>query len=517
MPTTVRSLAGLPTAASSTSAPYIAGREANIVPIDEEALGFPTDVIDLTNVTFPFPNRHYMLDAARLRADLGFESRVSIRRMIEEFAADWSEKPDRTPKRYERRGASPATAGFGGRRVTEGGSRRSQRRVSMQLFNESMTRDELLRHVGGLQQIACVQLMSFEEAHSRGSRFLDFRTGSGFHFTVMIDRGMDPGFCDYRGASMAWIPARRLPAPWYFDGSDVNWVRVALGGLCNTCGLVHIGNPQDIDTAYYGWTARETDRYGVHDRIAVTPAERFSYGERWEGDRCFLWAEGTIREEIVYGENLVLTRRYEAELGKSAFTIHDAVTNEGHYESPHQILYHFNIGYPVVDDGAELLGAVSGPVPGSMFDEDADAQSEKYRTFIASHPKLPRRGIRDSPRRRSHRADGCGRGQPGIRRWSRPRRLLALRYPNLAHLYRVAHDGRRALRRRHGAGIESVFDGSGAGSPGIPDHAAALRTSRIQAGIRRVVRPSGDRRISPRLCQRRGSVPLPTELQGGQE
>ena len=73
----------------------------------------------------------------------------------------------------------------------------------------------------------------------------------------MVDEGVDSGYCEYQGASMAWIPTRRFPGPWYFDGSDVNWVRVALGGLCNTCGLVHIGNPQDIDTEYYGWTARE--------------------------------------------------------------------------------------------------------------------------------------------------------------------------------------------------------------------------------------------------------------------
>jgi hypothetical protein len=159
-------------------------------------------------------------------------------------------------------------------------------------------------------------------------------------------------------------------------------VRVALGGLCNTCGLVTIGNPQDLDTEYYGWAARPTDRYGVHDRIAVTPAERFSYGERWEGDRCFLWAEGTVREEIIYGENLVLTRRYEAEMGTSSFTVHDTVTNEAFYPSPHQLLYHFNIGFPVIDDGAELVAAVSGPVPGSMFDDAAENQTEKYRHFV---------------------------------------------------------------------------------------------------------------------------------------
>lgn len=252
----------------------------------------------------------------------------------------------------------------------------------MRIFGTEVSRNELLRHIGSIHQVGGVQLLSFEEGQGRGGRFLDFRTGSGFHFTVMVDRGMDPSFCEFNGASMAWIPPRLFPAPWYYEGTDVNWVRVVLGGLCNTCGLVHIGNPQDIDTSYYGWTARPTDRYGVHDRIAIIPASRFSYGERWEGDRCILWAEGTVREEIVYGENLVLTRRYEAELGGTSFRIHDVVTNEGFYPSPHQLLYHFNIGYPVVDDGAELIAPVSGPVPGSMFEEGAEAQTEKYRVFV---------------------------------------------------------------------------------------------------------------------------------------
>lgn len=252
----------------------------------------------------------------------------------------------------------------------------------MRIYGKDTSRNQLFRHIGSIHQVGGVQLFSFEEGHGRGSRFLDFRTGTGFRFTVMVDRGMDPGLCDYAGASLAWIPPRLFPGPWYFDGSDINWVRVGLGGLCNTAGLVHIGNPQDIDTAYYGWTARETDRFGVHDRIALTPAERFAYGERWEGDRCILWAEGSVRQEIVYGENLVLTRRYEAELGGNSFTIHDVVTNEGHYHSPHQLLYHFNIGFPVVDDGAELIATVSGPVPGSMFDDGAEMQTEKYRTFV---------------------------------------------------------------------------------------------------------------------------------------
>ena len=112
------------------------------------------------------------------------------------------------------------------------------------------------------------------------------------------------------------------------------------------------------------------------------PASHFTFGERWEGERCFLWAEGTVRQEIVYGENLLLTRRYEAEVGTSSFTLHDVVRNDGFYPTPHQLLYHFNIGYPVVDDGAELLAAVSGPVSGLDLRDDHGA-TERYRTFSA--------------------------------------------------------------------------------------------------------------------------------------
>lgn len=78
------------------------GTEANIVDVDEAALGFPTDSIDLTNLVFPFPNRNYMLAVDRLATDLNFEARVPTRRMIEEFVATWPEVSDRSPRRYER-------------------------------------------------------------------------------------------------------------------------------------------------------------------------------------------------------------------------------------------------------------------------------------------------------------------------------------------------------------------------------------------------------------------------------
>jgi hypothetical protein len=162
---------------------------------------------------------------------------------------------------------------------------------------------------------------------------------------------------------------------------------VGLGGLFNTAGLVSIGVPQDVDTSSFGFTQRMTARYGTHDRIAVTPASRFSYGERWDGDRCFLEAEGVVRQDIAYGENLSLTRRYRTELGSSSFSIVDVVSNDGWFETPHQILYHFNLGFPLVDEGAELLADVVEEPQSLGYSVGGDAEDRGgWRTATSPQP-----------------------------------------------------------------------------------------------------------------------------------
>jgi hypothetical protein len=232
----------------------------------------------------------------------------------------------------------------------------------MRINDQDLSRREVLRRVGSLAQLGGVQLMAYEEGHARGTRALEFRTGSGFRFVVEPDRGFDVGFAEHQGTGLCWMPSKGLAGPWYYetDLDDYAWLRVGLGGLFNTAGLVSMGTPQTVPTDSFGFTQRMTARFGTHDRIAVTPASTFAHGQRWEGDRCHLWAEGTVRQEIAYGEHLVLERRYETEIGASAVRITDAVTNEGWFETPHQLLYHFNLGFPLLGDGAEVVAATTG-------------------------------------------------------------------------------------------------------------------------------------------------------------
>lgn len=250
------------------------------------------------------------------------------------------------------------------------------------LFGKHYTRSELMRHIGHISQVGGVQLLASEDGPSRGVRYLDFRTGTGFNFKVAIERGMDVGYCDYKGTSLAWIPATMLPAPWYFEGQDAfGWLRTALGGLNTSAGMIHIGNPETDDVSHYNFPARPKETYGVHDRMAMIPGQLMRYGERWEGDECILEAEGRVVQAQAYGENLVLTRRYTARLGESRFFMHDEIENAGFLPTVHMLLYHMNIGFPIVDDGSEFVAPVTKPpaIPDGLPVGDAN----EYSRFIA--------------------------------------------------------------------------------------------------------------------------------------
>ncbi len=239
----------------------------------------------------------------------------------------------------------------------------------MKVFNSEYARRTLEPLVGSRRQLGGVDLITFGDGHARNTRGLDIRTGSGLRFQVLPDRGFDIGFAEFAGTGLTWLPPKGLAGPWFYEGDhdDYAWLRVGLGGLFNTAGLVSMGTPQTVSTAQYGFTQRLAARYGTHDRIAITPAERFNYGERWDGDRLIIWAEGTVRQDIAYGENLTMSRTYEAEAGTSTVTIRDEVCNEGFFPTPHQILYHFNLGFPFLRWPGQVIARPDGPVGDLSF------------------------------------------------------------------------------------------------------------------------------------------------------
>jgi hypothetical protein len=82
------------------------------------------------------------------------------------------------------------------------------------------------------------------------------------------------------------------------------------------------------------------------------------YGVRWEGDRCFLYAEGEVSQAAVFAENLRLERKIEVEVGADTISVRDRVSNLGFHPTPHAYLWHVNLGWPVVSEGARLVAPI---------------------------------------------------------------------------------------------------------------------------------------------------------------
>lgn len=237
-----------------------------------------------------------------------------------------------------------------------------------QLYGKQMSMAEILRHVGDITQVAGVRRFVLREGREEGVEAAELYTGTGFRFTVLIGRGLDISSADYRGMALAWRSATGDAHPAYYEPEGLAWLRSFFGGLVATCGLTTAGAP----------STDQGQALGLHGRIGNIPAYAVWADGEWRGDDYWFWVQGKVRESIVFGENLVLTRRIEAKLGESRLWIHDRVENLGHEPSPLMVLYHINGGYPAVADGGKLLSASIEVRP---RDEEAEKGKEEYAQF----------------------------------------------------------------------------------------------------------------------------------------
>lgn len=226
------------------------------------------------------------------------------------------------------------------------------------LYGRSYTRRELEAHVGDVSQIASVTACRLADGFEDGAPAVDFRTGTGFEFTVLPGRGLDISRASLAGRSLAWRSAQTDRHPAHYEPEGLGWLRSFAGGLLATCGTLWHGAPC-VDGA---------ESLGLHGRIGNTPATNVRWDAEWQGDDYVLSVEGRLREAVVFGDNVAMSRRIEARLGESRLVIVDTVENLGFAPAPHMMLYHVNLGFPVVAEGARIVAPSAEARP-----RDADA------------------------------------------------------------------------------------------------------------------------------------------------
>ena len=248
------------------------------------------------------------------------------------------------------------------------------------LFGQDLTKLDIARRSGNLAAFGGVRLMQLSDGLERGIRLLEFRTGTGLRFTVLIDRAMDICEFEFKGQSIGWHGPSGVRHPGLHDYESeggFSWGR-SFSGFLVTCGLDHILGPEEVPADNYNYPNIRTNRHGLHGRVSVIPAKLTGYGERWEGERCILWAEGQVRQATTFGEHLTLFRRIEVDLGSNEIRLTDRVQNTGFLPTPHMFFYHINIGAPLLDDGSRYLAPITDVVWAAHADRYA-AQGVGYQ------------------------------------------------------------------------------------------------------------------------------------------
>lgn len=243
-----------------------------------------------------------------------------------------------------------------------------------------MEKKELYRHVGSMQQLAYIRSLTYHEGRTEGLKALEVKNGK-LQFKILADKCMDVGEFSYAGVNLNFLSKPGLQGRNHYDTHGEEALRSIMGGLFFTAGLENICAP---------CTCGGKD-YPMHGRIRTTPAEHLSADARWEDGAYVLRASGEMREGELFGENLVLRRTIETVYGSKTVTLTDVIENEAYRPEPLMLLYHINIGYPLLEEGAELLVPTRGVTPrdeastgheGEWNVMDAPKENEPEYVFI---------------------------------------------------------------------------------------------------------------------------------------
>jgi hypothetical protein len=276
----------------------------------------------------------------------------------------------------------------------------------VKLYGRTLTRRDVAERSGMLSQFAGVRLMTLGDGVERGIRVVEFRTGSGLRFTALVDRALDIADCDYKGQAIGWHSPSgfRHPGLHEHEGEKgLAWAR-SFSGLLVTCGLDHILGPQEVPSGEYNYPGKRSITHSLHGRVGTIPARLTGYGETWTGDECVLWAEGIVQQSAVFGEDLHLIRRIEADVGGNEIRIRDRVVNHGFARTPHMIFYHINVSHPLLDEGTRYVAPITDVVWAAHAGEAYQAQAVGYRTMPA-----PQLGFREQVWQHEMAADDQGR------------------------------------------------------------------------------------------------------------
>lgn len=197
--------------------------------------------------------------------------------------------------------------------------------------------------ISNFEQVASLRRYTITDGRGKGLEVIDCDNGN-IRFLLNVSKACDIMQMYHRGQNLSFISKngfikRELPFAKRFEG-----------GMLYTCGLDSVGDREGFDE---------------HGSVHNIPAEII----RAECSETGITVEAIIRDTEVCGKNLILRRTIFAQIGGNCICVTDKLTNETYRDEDYCLLYHVNLGYPLIDDGAKVLTDATGILPRTPWAE----------------------------------------------------------------------------------------------------------------------------------------------------
>lgn len=195
-------------------------------------------------------------------------------------------------------------------------------------------------YIGNPLQIKGAEQYILQNGKGNGMKFLYVRNGLGLEAWISLDRAGDVSRVNFKDDNMGYFAPCGYVAPQYYDGAGTGFLKSFTAGFYTTCGLTAVGSP----------CVDDGEELPLHGTVSHIPAELYAIEETSEG----LTVKLIVRDSALFGRKLVMNRIYSFSYTENTFTVNDTVTNESDIESPYMILYHCNMGYPLLSENSIL-------------------------------------------------------------------------------------------------------------------------------------------------------------------
>lgn len=191
--------------------------------------------------------------------------------------------------------------------------------------------------ISNFAQAASLRRYTLTDGEEKGLEVIDCDNGR-LRFLLNVSKALDVMQLYDRGVNVSFLSKNG------FTQREKPFARRFEGGMLYTCGLDAIGG---------------IEGHEIHGDLHCTPARVL----RATCDEEGITVEAEIATTALFGENLVLKRRFFSPVGGDTLFLEDTLVNRGYREEGYCLLYHVNLGYPLLDEGTRIEADVAACRP----------------------------------------------------------------------------------------------------------------------------------------------------------